>query len=94
MNYKHLKNPKARMEVLNVIETFNLVEICRETSPNLKRYRLRRKNPMKQATRDFFLISETLTNRVPQTEYENSYLSDHSPVILEYKVNKESGGIN
>lgn len=49
---------------------------------------------MKQATRDFFLISETLTNRVPQTEYENSYRSDHSPVILEYKVNKESGGIN
>lgn len=27
MNYKHLNNPKARMEVLKLIETFNLVDI-------------------------------------------------------------------
>lgn len=40
MNYKHINNPKARMEVLKFIETFNLVDIhvFRETYPKLKRY--------------------------------------------------------
>lgn len=92
MNYKHLNNPKARMEVLKLIDTFNLVDIFRETNPNLKRYTWRRKNPIKQARLDFFLISETLTNRVPQIKYENSYRSDHSPVILEYKINEFING--
>lgn len=41
MNYKHLNNPKARMEILKLIETFNLEDIFRETNP--KRYTWRRK---------------------------------------------------
>lgn len=63
MNYKHLNNPKARIEVLKLMETFNLVDIFRENKANLKRYTWRRKSPIKQARLDFFLISETLTNR-------------------------------
>lgn len=35
---------------------------------------------------------ETLTNRVPHIKYENSYRSDHSPVILEYKINEFING--
>lgn len=56
MNYKHINNPKGRMEVLKFIETFNLVDIhvFRETNPKLKRYTWRRKNPIKQAKLDCF----------------------------------------
>lgn len=92
MNYKHLNNPKARIEVLKLMETFNLVDIFRENNANLKRYTWRRKSPIKQARLDFFLISETLTNRVPHVQFENSYRSDHSPVILEFKVNEFMNG--
>ena len=35
---------------------------------------------------DYFLISETLMNRVPQIKFENSYPSDHSPVGLSFKL--------
>lgn len=73
MNYKHLNNPKARKEVLKLMETFNLVDIFRENNANLKRYTWRRKSPIKQARLDFFLISEILTNRVPHVKFENSY---------------------
>lgn len=54
MNYKHLNNPKARMEVLKLIETYNLVDIFRETNPNLKRYTWRRKKPYKTSQTRFF----------------------------------------
>lgn len=64
MNYTHLNNPKARMEVLKLKETFNLVDIFRKTNRNLKRYTWRRKNPIKQGRLDFFLYLNHL-----QTEY-------------------------
>lgn len=32
------------------------------------------------------MVEKTLTNGVPHIKYENSYRSDHSPLILEYKV--------
>ena len=87
MNYKHLNNSQARKELLRLIETLSLVDIFRENAPNLRRYTWRRKNPIKQARLNYFLISETLMNRVPQIKFENSYRSDHSPVGLSFKFN-------
>lgn len=49
MNYKHLNNPKVRIKVLNLMETFNLVDIFRKNNANLKRYSWRRNSPIKQA---------------------------------------------
>lgn len=44
------------------------------------------KNPNKQARRYFFLESCELSPVIQTVEYENSYLSDHSPVVLHIKL--------
>ena len=84
MNYKHLNNPKARLELFKLMDTLNVVEIFRINNPHLKRYTWRKKNPIKQARLDFFLISESLQTMLPSIQYENSYRSDH---LLYYSVN-------
>lgn len=43
MNYKNLNNPKARAEVLKLIDTLNLKDVFREHCPFLKRYTWRKK---------------------------------------------------
>lgn len=88
MNYKNLNNPKARTEVLKLIDTFNLKDVFREQCPFLKRYTWRKKNPIKQARLDFFLISESLQTMSPCIKHENSYRSDHSPVLFQCKLNE------
>lgn len=88
MNYKSLNNPKSRLELLRLIEILNLKDFFRENNPNLKKYAWRRKTPVKQARLDFFLISDTLQNMSPMIKIENSYRSDHSPVVLFIKKNE------
>ena len=88
MNYKNLNNPKSRMEVLKMIEILNLKDIFRENNPNLKRFTWRKKNPIKQARLDYFLISESLLNLAPYVKFENSYRSDHCPVVMGVKTNE------
>lgn len=92
MNYKHLNNPKSRQSVLNLMDTFCLKDVFRENNPMLKRYTWRKKNPIKQSRLDFFLISESMLTMNPCIKYENSYRSDHSPVILCYKTNEFKKG--
>jgi exonuclease III len=94
MNYKNHNNPKATAEVLKLINILNLKDIFSDNHPDLKRYTWRRKNPVKQARLDFFLISESLQHMVPSINHENSYRSDHSSVVLFCKLNefkKEKG---
>lgn len=50
------------------------------------------KNPTKQARLDFFLISESLQVTTPCVKLENSYRSDHSPVVLYCKLNNLKRG--
>nr|XP_034320385.1 uncharacterized protein LOC105331900 isoform X1 [Crassostrea gigas] len=88
MNYKSLNNPKSRLELLRLIEILNLKDFFRENNPNLKKYTWRRKTPVKQARLDLFLISNTLQNMSPMIKIENSYRSDHSPVVLFIKKNE------
>ena len=87
MNYKNLNNPKARLEVFNLIENLDLKDVFREIYPEKKRYSWRKKTPIKQARLDFFLVSESLIPSTLSVEYENSYRSDHSPVLLSLKIN-------
>jgi hypothetical protein len=92
MNYKNHNNPKATAEVLKLTNILNLKDIFRDNHPDLKRYTWRRKNPVKQARLDFFLISESLQHMVPSINHENSYRSDHSPVVLFCKLNEFKKG--
>ena len=65
-----------------------MIDPYRDAYPELKRYTWRRKQPFHQARLDFFLISEDLLASVKKCNIENSYRSDHSPVILSLCFNK------
>ena len=87
MNYKNINNPKARLEVFNLIENMDLKDVFREIYPEKKRYSWRKETPIKQARLDFFLVSESLIPSTVSVKYENSYRSDHSPALLSLKIN-------
>ena len=59
-NYLHLNNKKAQEKVCEIKSHFNLIDPFRDNNPSLKRYTWRRKNPIKQARLDYFLITENL----------------------------------
>lgn len=65
-----------------MIKENNLYDAFRELHPSLKRYTWRRKNPLKQARLDLFLITESLVNSVQTSKIETGYKSDHSMVTL------------
>ena len=81
-NYKHVNNIKARASILKIIDENNLFDACRELHPSTKRYTWRRRNPLKQARLDFFLLTENLISTVKQTQIETGYRSDHSFITL------------
>ena len=65
----------------------DLKDVFREINPKRKRYSWTKKTPIKQAKLDFFLVLESLIPSTLSVEYENSYRSDHSPVLLSLKIN-------
>lgn len=81
-NYKHINNPKARNYIINKIKENNLFDPFRELHPSMKRFTWRRKNPLKQARLDFFLITENMINLVKASKIETGYKSDHSMITL------------
>ena len=87
-NYKTINNKNSREKLLNIINERHLIDPYRDAYPELKRYTWRRKQPFQQARLDFFLISEDLLASVKKCNIENSYRSDHSPVILSLCFNK------
>ena len=56
-NYKHLNNPSARKILLDMMVIFNLKDTFRSIHPSLIRYPWRRKNHIRQARLDNFLVS-------------------------------------
>ena len=70
-NYLHINNPRAREKVLELIDSYDLVDIFRELHPEDRMYTWRKPNPVKQARLDFFLISETLLVNVCDTAILN-----------------------
>ena len=87
-NYVGINNPKAKDQVLDMIEIYNLTDPFRELYPDLKRYTWRKHTPLKQARLDFFLISQSFFNyQVHDVKIINSYRSDHCPIILQLKLN-------
>jgi len=59
--------------VLDIIDNHNLCDRFREFCPDLQRFTRRRKNPIKQAGLNFFLISENLIADVETCNIHPSY---------------------
>ena len=86
-NYVNVNNPRAREKVMAIKEVYNLIDPFRDLNPDLKRFTRRKKTPLKQSRLDFFLISDSFLTSVQDVKIENSYRSDHSPVVLTLKIN-------
>ena len=86
-NYKHINNPKARDKVIEMINTKNMIDPFREMYPDLKRFTWRKKNPLKQARLDYFLISENVMQKVKNSFIDMAYRSDHSMITLVINLN-------
>ena len=91
-NYKHLNNLKARLSVLNMTNDLNLLDIYRYTHQCSRRYTWRKRNPLKQARLDFFLVSSTMTDLIDKCEIKAGYRSHHSIISMDMVFNNFSIG--
>ena len=81
-NYSQLNNKKAHETLSQIRNMYSLLDPFREINPSVKRYTWRKKNPLKQARLDYFLISENLLPSINSSKIEASYRSDHSSIII------------
>ena len=94
-NYTNINNPNAKEKVLHLKEEMNLMDPFRGLYEISKQYRWRKRNPLKQARLDFFLVSEALMSSIDDINIISSYRSDHSSVVLSLILNefKKGNGI-
>lgn len=94
-NYLHINNPRARQEVLNMIEEDEFLDTYRAFHEEKREYTWRRRNPVrKQARLDFFLttfesfVYSSGTNVIP------GYRSEHSGILLDldFCINERGRG--
>ena len=85
--YKHINNNKARLATLKIMEDFGLVDIYRHQHPSACCLIWRKRNPVKQARLDFYLISETLADIIDNCEIKPGYRSGHSCIELTITLN-------
>ena len=87
-NYMHINNPRAKDAVISNMEKYNLRDIWRDLNPETKTYTWTKREPMKMARLDFFLISEHLSPFVVKSQISPGFKSDHSIVSLEIDFSK------
>ena len=77
-----------------MISDLNLVDPWRIYNSEAKTFTWHRKNPVKMARLDFYLISEELLSRVDNISIKNGYRTDHSMVLLDIRITdfKKGGG--
>lgn len=91
-NYNNVNNPKARETVLEMILEYDLIDPWREQNLEKLQYTWFKKNPVKKARLDFFLISSNLFTDVENAYILPGYRTDHSLIILEIHIGKFKKG--
>ena len=91
-NYVNVNNPISRDVILNMILDLDLIDCWREDHLEGRRYTWHRKNPIKQARLDFFLISYTLYSDISHSEIEPGYRSDHSLISITINMSNARKG--
>ena len=81
-NYRNINNPNARDMVLKVMYENDLIDCWRDQNIELRRYTWFKKNPIKKARLDFFLISNYLYSSVNDCFILPGYRTDHSLIVL------------
>ena len=73
-------------------ENSKLRDAIRLLNPTVKRFTWRRRNPIKQARLDYFLISQTLADLITNCNIKPGYRSDHSRVDIDIILNTFNQG--
>ena len=77
---------------MHLKEEMNLVDPFRELYEISKQFTWRKRNPLKQARLDFFLVSEVLMSSIDDIKITSSFRSDHSSVVLSLILNELKRG--
>ena len=91
-NYKHLNNPRARNILIELMNSCGFSDAFRYENNDLVRYTWRRKNPVRQARLDYFIVSDNLKDLVSSCGVKPGYRSDHSIIQLEIAMCKFKKG--
>jgi exonuclease III len=91
-NYSNINNPNAREKVLQMILENDLIDCWREQNLEEKKFTWFKKNPVKKARLDFFLISSILYTDMEKTSILPGYRSDHSMIFLSISLGKFKKG--
>ncbi len=71
--------------IQSLMSKFNLNDVWRIKNPNTKRYSWRQINPLVQCRLDYWLISDSLYDKVTKTDIIPSIRSDHSAILLQFQ---------
>ena len=91
-NYLNINNPKSRQVLLETINSHSLIDVFRYFYPHTRRYTWRRKNPIKQARLDYFIVSSPFTDHISKCDIIASYRSDHSILNINIEISKFERG--
>ena len=95
VNYKHINNPRARIEVLKLMNDLSLYDVWREENHDTRLFTWRRRlenGKVQQGRLDFFLVSESLLNFTQGEKILPGYRSDHSIIEINLNFNNEGKG--
>ena len=87
-NYANVNNPRARTELLTLLNELDMTDAFRTFHPDRKRFTWHRKHPLKQARLDYFFISHCFSDLVTKCEIKSSYRSDHSSIEMHFALSK------
>lgn len=88
------KKDQAFYEINRIMEMNNLCDIWRKRFPTTRAYSWKRiiENNLKMSRLDYFLLSDGLRNFVSQITHKDTFLSDHSFVLLRLRFGKQQRG--
>ena len=87
-NYVNVNNPRARTELLALLNELDISDTFRTFHPDRKRFTWHREHPLKQARLDYFFISHCFSDLVSKCEIKSSYRSDHSIIEMQFAMSK------
>ena len=93
-NYKNINNPRARNEVLRIMNELNLYDVWREENLEEKLYTWKRKldvDKIQMGRLDFFLLTENVLKYSCSENIVPGYRTDHSLIELTLNFKEQEG---
>jgi exonuclease III len=91
-NYKNVNNPNARDVVYEIIIEKEYIDAWREKNMEKQQFTWFKKNPVKKARLDFFLISHDLFTELDEANILPGYRTDHSLIMISIDIGKFQRG--